>query len=182
MFPIFFTFYICYNGFGDVMKKICIIVLTLLMLTGCQKAKIEEENDAQLYRQYQQYNNKVKNGEHYETQISECSVKLIINQTNNDHIRYDIIIDQPQKTMKNIKAIAYVENENKYTPPSIGLLENDSFTLKPNVTDKEHGIYKGINLSGITSLQNITVKVYLTYKNKNKTIERYIILYENASG
>lgn len=163
------------------MKKFCIFVLTLLMLTGCQKTQTEEKAEDQLYRQYQQYNNKVKNGKHYETQISECSIKLIINQTDQDHVRYDIIIDQPQKTMKNIKAIAYVENENKYNPPSIGLLENESFTLKPNVTDKKHGIYKGINLSGITSLHNITVKVYMTYENKNKTIERYIILYENAS-
>lgn len=164
------------------MKKIWLMILTLLMLTGCQTKQTEEQTDDQLYHQYQQYNDKVKNGKHYETQISECSIKLIINQTDNDHIRYDIIIDQPQKTMKNIKAIAYVENENKYSPPSIGLLENESFTLKPNVTDKKNGIYKGINLSGITSLRNITVKVYMTYENNNKTIERYIILYENASG
>ena len=163
------------------MKKILIFLIILVMITGCQSRKSEETIDEQLYQQYQTYNKKVKNHQQFDSEISECSVRLILNQTNNDHIRYDIIIDQPQTTMKNIKAIAYVENEDHYNSPSIGLLENESFTLKPNVIDKELGIYKGINLSGITSLKEITVKVYLTYEKQNKTIERYIILHENAS-
>lgn len=163
------------------MKKILIFLLIFVMITGCQIKQSEENIDEQLYQQYQKYNEKVKNNEQFETQISECSVKLILNQTNNDCIRYDIIIDEPQITMNDIKAIAYVENEDHYNPPSIGLLENESFTLNPNVTDKEKGIYKGINLSGITFLKDITVKVYLTYEKENKIIERYIILHETAS-
>ena len=40
--------------------------------------------------------------------------------------------------MDNIKAIAYVEKKNKDIP-SIGLLEENSFSLKPNYVNKEEG-------------------------------------------
>ena len=163
------------------MKKYFIILLSLLLLTGCQTRKTDENIDEQLYQQYQDYYMKLKNSKDFENKISDCSVSLILNKTNNDNIRYDVIIDNPQVKMTNIKAIAFVENETKYNPPSIGLLEKESFSLQPGVIDKEKGIYKGINLSGMTSLKKITVKVYLTYKKQDKLIERYIELHDNAS-
>ena len=46
--------------------------------------------------------------------------------------------------------------------------------------DKEKGIYKGINLSGMTIYEQFSVKLYLTYSYQNKLIERYVILYGDA--
>lgn len=163
------------------MKKYFIMLLCLLLLTGCQTRENEENIDEQLYQQYQDYYIKLKDAKHFENQIEDCSIYLILNKTNNGNIRYDVIIDNPQIKMNHIQAIALVEGETKYNPPSIGLLENDSFSLEPGVIDKENGIYKGINLSGMTSLKNITVKIYLTYEKQNKLVERFIILNDNAS-
>ena len=163
------------------MKKYFIILLSLFLLTGCQTRKTDVNVDEQLYQQYQDYYTKLKKAKDFENKISDCSVSLILNKTNNDNIRYDIIIDNPQIKMTNIQAIAFVEDETKYNPPSIGLLEKETFSLQPGVIDKENGIYKGINLSGMTSLKEITVKVYLTYKKQDKLIERYIELHDNAS-
>ena len=70
---------------------------------------------------------------------------MVVNKTSNDQIRYDVIINAPQIEMDNIKAIAYVDKKNKDIP-SIGLLEENSFSLKPNYVNKEEGFYKGINL------------------------------------
>lgn len=166
---------------GGYMKKYFIILLSLFLLTGCQTRKTDVNVDEQLYQQYQDYYTKLKKAKDFENKISDCSVSLILNKTNNDNIRYDIIIDNPQIKMTNIQAIAFVEDETKYNPPSIGLLERETFSLQPGVIDKENGIYKGINLSGMTSLKEITVKVYLTYKKQDKLIERYIELHDNAS-
>lgn len=164
------------------MKKIFVFILILLLLTGCQSNQNDEDKiDDQLYQQYREYYSKMTKADDFDTTIPECSVRLVLNHTNNDNLRYDVIIDQPKAIMENVKAIACVENENEFNPPSIGLLEEETFTLNADTTDKEKGIYKGINLSGITSLTDITVKVYLTFEQQDQFIERYIILYENAS-
>ena len=82
--------------------------------------------------------------------------------------------------LKYIKAIAFIDKKDKNIP-SIGLLEKDTFSLKPNYIDKKNGYYKGINLSGTTSKNKFDVKLYLTYNTEDKQIERYIILHGNAT-
>lgn len=163
------------------MKKYFIILFCLLFLTGCQTRKSEENIDEQLYQQYQDYYTKLKKCKNFETQLDDCSISLVLNKTNNGNIRYDVIIDNPQNKMDNIKAIALIDEETKYNPPSIGLLENETFSLEPGVIDKEKGIYKGINLSGMTTLEKFSVKIYLTYEKQNQLIERFIILNDNAT-
>ncbi|EQM95756.1 hypothetical protein MBAG_03484, partial [Coprobacillus sp. D7] len=62
--------------------------------------------------------------------------------------------------------------------------EEDIFSLVPEVVDKANGIYKGVNLSGITSKSEFSVLVYLTFstdKQSNNKEERYIKLYGNAT-
>ena len=105
---------------------------------------------------------------------------MVVNKTSNDQIRYDVIINDPQIEMDNIKAIAYVDKKNKDIP-SIGLLEENSFSLKPNYVNKEEGFYKGINLSGLTTKTEFKVKIYFTYENNGILEERYVILNGNAS-
>ena len=80
----------------------------------------------------------------------------------------------------NQKVIAFIDKKDKNIP-SIGLLEKDTFSLKPNYIDKKNGYYKGINLSGTTSKNKFDVKLYLTYNTEDKQIERYIILHGNAT-
>ncbi len=65
--------------------------------------------------------------------------------------------------------------------PSIGLLEKDTFSLKPNYIDKKNGFIEAINLSGTTYENKSDVKLYLTYNTEDKQIERYIILHGNAT-
>ena len=163
------------------MKRYIFIILCFFLITGCQTSENKENTDERLYQQYLKYYTKLKNHKNFVANIEECSISLVLNKTNNQNIRYDIIIDQPLHEMEDIKAIAYIEEEKKYNPPSIGLLEEQSFSLKPNVIDKENGIYKGINLSGMTVLDEINVKVYLTYTYHDKFVERYIVLYGNAT-
>ena len=105
----------------------------------------------------------------FDESCDDCSIQLITNKISNKKIRYDIIINNPviDKKDKNI--------------PSIGLLEKDTFSLKPNYIDKKKGYYKGINLSGTTSKNKFDVKLYLTYNTEDKQIERYIILHGNAT-
>lgn len=162
------------------MKNKFIIFLTLFFLTGCFSQKETVSYSDKQYNEYKKYYKILRSNTNFKTECQDFSIQLVTNKISNGKIRYDVIIDQPCVEMKNIKAIAYVDSHEK-NMPSIGLLEKDNFSLKPNYIDKKNGYYKGINLSGITSKEIFEVKIYLTYNSQNNHIERYIILHGNAT-
>lgn len=162
------------------MKKFLLFFLTLLILIGCN-AKEQETVSDDLYKQYQKYYQKVIKQKEFEVECADFQLQLVVNTTNRGNTRYDIIIDQAIVEMKNVQAIAVVDGEETYNSPSIGLLEEESFSLIPNQVDKEKGIYKGINLSGITSLTQFDIKLYITYKTDHKNRERFLKLHGDAT-
>lgn len=166
------------------MKKILLTIISLLILTGCNTENKEVEIDDKYYKQYQKYEEKLNDAKNFETEITDFSIRLIVNQTNENEYRYDVVIDSPNVNMYYLQAIAKVGNDKTNSLPTLGVLEENNFSLVPNVIDKENGIYKGVNLSGITNKSKINVYVYLTYylnENDTKKVERYIMLYGNAA-
>lgn len=162
------------------MKNKFIIFFVLFFLTGCLSKKETVSYSDKQYNEYIEYYKNLKNNTKFETECQDFSIRLVTNKISNGKIRYDVIIDQPCVEMESIKAIAYVDSHEKNVP-SIGLLEEENFSLKPNYIDKKNGYYKGVNLSGITSKNLFDVKIYLTYNSQNNHIERYIILHGNAT-
>ena len=83
-----------------------------------------------------------------------------------------------------LQAIAKVENDDESSLPSLGILEEESFSLVPGVVDKTRGIYRGVNLSGVTREKNINVIIYLRFysdENNEKLEERFIRLDDDAT-
>lgn len=164
------------------MKKVFLVLLCCLSLVGCNKQN--HVKDDTLYKQYLEYEKKLDKAKEYEEYTKDFSINLIVNSIDNDKYRYDIIIDTPSINMYHLQAMAKVVDEDNQSLPTLGVLENDIFSLVPGVVDKERGIYKGVNLSGITSKSDFTVLVYLTFStdvNNEKKEERYIKLYGHAS-
>ncbi|MDO5812087.1 MAG: membrane lipoprotein lipid attachment site-containing protein [Bacillota bacterium] len=162
------------------MKRFFVFLILLLTLSGCQNTQNQDTVSKKLYNQYRQYYQLVTSSHDFQAECEECSIQLIVNKTTNKQIRYDVIINNPKIEMDNIKAIAYVDKKNKDIP-SIGLLEENSFSLKPDYINKEEGFYKGINLSGLTTQTKFKVRIYFTYENNGIKKERYVILNGNAS-
>ena len=162
------------------MKNKLMIFLSIFMLLGCSTQKKEKPYSKKQYNEYMQYYKLLKKRKTFDTSCQDCSIQLVTNRISSTKIRYDIVINNPNLEMQKVKAIALIDLNDKNIP-SIGLLEKDSFSLKPNYVDKIRGYYKGINLSGITSKKEFDVKIYLTYNTQNKQIERYIILHGNAT-
>lgn len=164
------------------MKKICLTIISIILLCGCS-SKQEEVTD-KYYQQYQDYQEKLDNAKDFETTITDFSIRLIINPIEENEYRYDVIIDSANINMYYLQAIAKVEDDKNKSLPTIGVLEENNYSLVPGIVDKQNGIYKGVNLSGITDKPQFKVYVYLTYyanENDEKKIERYIVLYGNAS-
>lgn len=129
------------------LKRILIIMLCLL-ITGC-KANETEAND-KLDMQYKKYTQKLIEQREFSDGSDEFSIRLVLNKINDNETRYDIIIDSPKINMYDLQAIAKVENDDESSLPSLGILEDESFSLVPGIVDKTKGIYRGVNLSGVT--------------------------------
>ena len=144
------------------MKKIALILICCLVLIGC---KNKDNNDNKFYRQYKEYENKIDNHNEFLNATNEFNIRLEVNKVD-------------------LQAIAKVAGDDNESLPTLGILEEDIFSLVPEVVDKANGIYKGVNLSGITSKSEFSVLVYLTFstdKQSNNKEERYIKLYGNAT-
>ena len=163
------------------MKKIALILICCLVLIGC---KNKDNNDNKFYRQYKEYENKIDNHNEFLNATNEFNIRLVVNKVEDKKYRYDVIIDTPTINMYHLQAIAKVAGDDNESLPTLGILEEDIFSLVPEVVDKANGIYKGVNLSGITSKSEFSVLVYLTFstdKQSNNKEERYIKLYGNAT-
>ena len=162
-------------------KRIFIIMLCLL-ITGC-KSDSNEMGD-KLNLQYQKYIQKLIEQQEFNNKSDEFSIRLVLNKINDTETRYDIIIDSPKINMYDLQAIAKVENDDESSLPSLGILEEESFSLVPGVVDKTRGIYRGVNLSGVTREKNINVIIYLRFysdENNEKLEERFIRLDDDAT-
>lgn len=165
------------------MKRIIFVVICIL-LTGCSNnSNLVDTKDDKLTEQYKIYEQALNQTNSYQDSSDEFSIKLIINKIDDNKYRYDIIIDSPKINMYYLQAIAKVEQDESDSLPNLGILEDETFSLVPNVIDKDKGIYKGVNLSGITKKKKFNVLVYLTFysdKSSNKKEERFIRLYGDA--
>lgn len=148
-----------------------------LLLCGCQAGDEKTNTTDMLYKEYQMYVQKLDEHKDFSSDTKEFSLKVVTNTTNKGNYRYDVIIDNPTIAMYNIKVVASVSDSQTTSYPTLGILEEETFALIPGVVDKTKNIYKGINLSGISSEQNAVVKVYITYtksKEDEKQEERFI--------
>lgn len=157
------------------MKRILILIIALI-LSGCSGSTDSEKSTDALYKEYQTYIDRLEKQESFTNVGDVFDIRVIVNTTNKGNYRYDIIVDNPKIEMHNIKILASVDDGDKVSYPTIGILETDVFALVPGVVDKQNNIYKGINLSGIGANETAKVEVYLTYttKGSDETHERFI--------
>lgn len=161
------------------MKRIIFVIICIL-LAGCSNDNPVDNKSNKLYEQYKLYEQTLNKSKNYQDGSDEFSIKLIINKMNDDMYRYDVVIDSPKINMYHLQAIAKVEQDESESLPNLGILEDEVFSLVPNVIDKDKGIYKGVNLSGITEKKEFNILVYLTFysdENSKKKEERFIRLY-----
>ncbi|WP_365953085.1 membrane lipoprotein lipid attachment site-containing protein, partial [Thomasclavelia sp.] len=53
------------------MKKILLVIMSLLILTGCSNENKEVEIDDKYYKQYQKYEEKLNEAKDFETEITD---------------------------------------------------------------------------------------------------------------
>ena len=154
------------------MKKLILTLLVILMLTGCRKEARqldEEKYDAYLtyYQSILDYENKLSSSQNYD-------IKLAANKINDELYRYDVIIDNTRIAMYGIEILVIIDDltmeiDTSRMMPSIGIFDEEEYTMIPNQIDRNKNIVRGIDLSFTTNEDNVSVSVMVSFYDKDKT-------------
>lgn len=158
------------------MKKIFIILVVLISLVGCTSVGNQRINNEERYQgliemlnEYENYSEKSNN---FDISLEVASI--------DDGYRYYVTIDKPKIAMYDVEAIA-VEKDVDYTntmAASIGIFDENEYALVPNQKNTNEGYYEGVMMSGVTSNPEITLYVFVSYKNNDYSVNHteYIVL------
>lgn len=160
---------------GGILKKLMILLFSSLFLCSCQQKE-------DVFISYDEYMNIRYQLEQCDTFDKEYDFKVaLIYNPINDEYRYDIIIDQPSCDMYDVTAVAYADEDDDEICPNIGIFDVYKYHIINDYIDRDHGYYKGINLSGMTSSTG-SIKLYVSYylDDDYKTkVENFIEVFES---
>ncbi len=149
------------------MKKIIIIIILIISITGCTKKVSSQEL---LYNKYVKELNDV---EEYTIDL-DFDINITIDKINEKELIYRVYIDNPKTDMNQIEAIVIHDKKTEDVFPSSGIFEN-KLSLKVN---REENDTKGIILGGYIDFDksieefNGTFKVLIKYKS-DKNMKAY---------
>lgn len=158
------------------MKKIFILLVVLITLVGCTSVGGQRINNEERYQGLIEMLNEYEN---YAEKSNNFNIALDIASIN-DGYRYYVTIDKPKIAMYDVEAIA-IEKDVDYTntmTASIGIFDESEYALVPNQKNTNKGYYEGIMMSGVSNSPEITLNVFVSYKNKDYSINHteYIVL------
>ena len=149
------------------MKKICILLLCLLILGGCSNTAVNEVSSDDRYNDMVEL---VETNKNYLT-VSEYNDITIDIASIGGGYRYYIFIDNPRIALYNISVIALEDGVDYKTSmaPSVGIFEGKTYNMIPNQTNSDKGYVKGMVLSGTTTNENPHIKLLVQYQDKMLT-------------
>lgn len=156
------------------MKKIFLLILACLFLTGCgiSKVSVEKEEYNYLVEKLQSVEEK-KFSNNYPFTIKVNLEKIIESE-----VTYRVLIDSPAEKITDLKILAInnVDTTNVY--PSSGIFDK-KLNLDPDYINKEEGYVKGVMLVGYIPFDETIdkfkgeIRVLVQYKMNEKDYEVY---------
>ena len=152
--------------------KIIILVITSSFLLGCNSNKVEE-----LSKEKEIYQNYVKKTQNIKKTSSEefpFDINVKYDKITKDEVRYQIVIDNPKKEIKNISAVAVHDKQTDDVFPSIGIFEKKQ-KLIPN--KKPSGIILVGYIPYTKSVKSFecTIKLLIRFSDEEKTQTLYYV-------
>ena len=155
------------------MRKLLLMFMVIVFLAGCANNnesidKLKLENYAYIYQT-------ITDNDTFDTVADHFDMQVVMSLIGDNEYRYDIIIDNPQVAMYDIKMMA-VENNMDYSladkmMPSIGIFDDEEYNMVPYQVETSLGFVKGMVISGTTNAQVINLKIRITWKDYTKVEE-----------
>lgn len=151
------------------MKKTSLIVLVLLILTGCgsNKAAIYDEK----VKLYQSYWSAIQDQTKYQQTSNNFNIATSMIKAESGY-QYDVILDQARIAMYDVE-ILIVEGEDPYHDekmmPSIGIFDDVKYHLVPNQSRPDKSFQSGFKLSGEYDSEELTLHMIVTWRNYSRS-------------
>jgi len=147
------------------MKKIVVILLTVFCLFGCSEIGRQDVDPNQRYfaliDTIKQRDNFIDVSNYYDLSIEVAKI--------DDGYRYYVTIDNPRAALYDIEAMA-IEKDVDYTnkmAANVGIFEDSIYSMIPNQKNPDKGYVSGLVMSGVCENPNVTLYIYVSFKNED---------------
>lgn len=147
------------------MKKILLILISLLCLCSCKEIGKKDINPDQRYLSIidsiKQHDTFLDTSNYFD--ISAEMAKI------DDGYRYYVTIDNSTAALYDVEALA-IEQDVDYTnvmAANVGVFEDKEYALVPNQKNPDKGYVSGVVISGTSKQSRTTLYVYVSFKNED---------------
>lgn len=145
------------------MKKLLVLLLTLLCLCGCQEIGSEDVDPNQRYfaliDNIKEHEGFISTSNYYDIEVEMAKI--------DDGYRYYVTIDNPRAALYDIEALA-IEPDVDYSAnmaANIGLFEDSEYSMIPNQKNPDKGYVSGLVMSGVSEKPETTLYICVSFKN-----------------
>lgn len=145
------------------MKKLLVLLLTILCLCGCQEIATENVDPDQRYfdmiNTIKEHEVFINTSNYYDVSVEMAKIE--------EGYRYYVTIDNARIALYDIEAMA-IEQDVDYSntmAANIGIFEEKEYSMIPNQKNPEKGFVSGLVMSGVSELPETTLYIYVSFKN-----------------
>ena len=167
-------------------KKVLFIVIIITMVIGCNI--IDDNPVDKSLNDYKAYYNSIEDNDYFNYESNYYSLSAEMIALSNGSYSYYIFLDNPQVAMYDIRILAIdLENDyetNETMAASIGIFEDEKYSLIPHQVNSESGFYKGLMLSGQTTKSEINLGLLVSWysNDREKSHREFIKITLNQEG
>ncbi|MBR0137391.1 MAG: hypothetical protein IJM15_03190 [Erysipelotrichaceae bacterium] len=155
------------------LKRILVILILLMALTGCGKKEHERKLEEEMYQAYLTYYQALLDTTEKASKAQEFSTSVVVNKLDGGKYRYDLIIDEPKVAMYDVEALAIIRGESdqistEVMMPSVGIFD-DFYNMVPNQVYKDRGYVAGVVLSLTSTEPSLKIDLIVCWQDKERT-------------
>lgn len=140
------------------MRKICCLILILVLFAGCENQEEQEKND------YIAYKNNLLSTKEYSKDLP-LDIIIDIEREDEQTIDYKVTLTNPKENMHKIKAMVVNNYSNEAVFPTIGLFDDKEELLPGNKDFNEVELEGTIESTKNISSLKLNLKVWIEYQS-----------------
>lgn len=158
------------------MKKLVLILLFLLLISGCNQSNKQEETK---YQRYFDMIALINDNDVFLEESNNFDISGEIAKVDGGY-RFYIFVENPRIAMYDVEILAIEKNKDysKNMAANLGVFEDSEYAFIPNQTNPNKGYYKGASISALTDKTSTKVYALIQWHNKDlsKLYREYITL------